>query len=217
MGIFGRSKRQQTAPSSSASSGQADWILPKGLGWTVDDVYALEASGEWSEALKRWRQLLAPFQDPVIADKIRDMDSHRHIWLHIGLCARHVGDFDEALRAYGKAQELAQSAHDVQFALQVLNATAVAHRNAGRPDRAVEVLREALSSAAAQGDPVLTAAIHDNMAMAYVDQGRLEDALAEESTAFEILQAQQSADGAEVRARVQGNLSSIRSQLGLPE
>lgn len=217
MGIFGRSKRQQAASSSSASSGQVEWLLPKGLGWTVDDVYALETRGEWSEALKRWRQLLAPFQDPVIADKIRDMDSHRHIWLHIGLCARHLGDFDEALRAYGKAQELARGAHDVQFELQVLNATAVAHRNAGRPDQALEVLREALSSAASQGDPILTATIHDNMALAYVDQGRLEDALAEESAAFEILQSQQSAAGADVRARVQGNLSSIRRQLGLPE
>ena len=191
--------------------------MPKGLGWTVEDVYALEARGEWEEALKRWRQLLTPFQDPVAAEEIRDLGSHRQIWYHIGLCERHVGKFDEALAAYDRAEKLACQAGDEDLQLSLLNSIAVVHRNAGRLDEALRRLHDALSVAESRGDPSMIATIHDNIAVAYGSQGKLEDALAEETVAYGVLQASAHGTDPEVVARVQANLRGIRMQLGLSQ
>ena len=192
------------------------WLLPKGLGWTVDDVYALEARGEWREALARWRRLLAPFNDPAVAGQIQDWPAHRQTWLHIGLCARHLGEFDEALEAYGRARDLSRRAGNSRLEVEVLNCIGVVHRNAGRPDQALEELRRALPMAESDGDPTMTATIHDNTALAYLEQGRLEDALDEESRACEIVESLGPRADVAVRARVQENLRAIRARLGQP-
>jgi tetratricopeptide (TPR) repeat protein len=98
----------------------------------------------------------------------------------------------------------------------VLNCIGVVHRNAGRPDQALEELRMALPMAESEGDPTMTATIHDNTALAYLEQGRLEDALDEESRACEIVESLGPRADAAVRARVQENLRVIRARLGQP-
>ena len=214
MGLFGRGKRERSTPQPSAGGEEVKWIMPKGLGWTVDDLYALEAQGEWGEALRRWKQLLAPFNDPVIADKIQDMPAHRHTWLHIGLCARHVGDYDESLQAYAKAQELARRAHDHHFEVNALTCIGIVHRNAGRHDQALTVLQDALAQARSVGDPSLSVNIHDNIGNCYAEQGRLEDALTQVTAAWDIIEANPSRVDPGLAHRVSGNLQILREALG---
>ncbi|MFH1330135.1 MAG: tetratricopeptide repeat protein [Actinomycetota bacterium] len=217
MGFFKKPDPPRPAPSPPGGVAGIQFIMPKGLGWTVEDVYTLEARGRWEEALGRWQQLLAPFHDPVVADRIQDFDSHRHIWLHLGLCARHLGRYDEALRSYERAEELARRAGDVRFQAEAINCIGVVHRNAGRPDTALEDLRRALPMAESLDDAALTATLHDNIALSYADQGQLEQARAASAAAAELVESAGPRITPDVRERVLENLGSILILLGRRE
>jgi tetratricopeptide (TPR) repeat protein len=199
---------------SSMKQGAVEFIIPKGFRWTVEDLYKLEFRGEYSEALKSWKILLTPFQDPKIASQITNLDSHRVIWLHIGMCYRHLGMYDQSLVAYNKARELARQADDKKFLAEVSNDIAVVYRHQGKVDKALDLLNKAVNTAEAAKDFTLVVTIHDNIAMCYSDKGLLEKAISEEKKACTILESHPSQVVLPIQSRVLSNLGVIYANLG---
>ena len=206
--------RKDADSKSAIGQGAGQFIMPKGLKWTVEDLYKLESQGEYSEALKCWKVLLTPFQDPQIASQIANLDSHRYIWLHIGMCYRRLEIYDESLVAYSKAADLARQADDKRFIAEVSNNISVVYRNQGKADAALNLLNEGLKAAETAKDITLAVTVRDNIAMCYRDQGLLEKALTEEKKACAILESHPSQVVSSVQSRVLSNLGTMYYSLG---
>lgn len=168
--------RSRKGPESKSSIKQetVKFIIPKGFKGTVEDLFKMEFKGKYNEALNGWKTLLIPFQYPKIASQIEYMNSHKIIWLHIGMCYRRLKMYDQSLVAYGKAKELARLADDKEFLAEISNDIAVVYRHQGKVDKALGLLNEAINTAEAVKDFTLVVTIHDNIAMCYSDQGLLE-------------------------------------------
>ena len=219
MGLFHRrDKESPAAPQAprggGESSEQVQFLIPRGVTWTTNDIFALEARGAYAEALEKWRVLLVPYEDPKFAAQIRSMPAHRVIWLHIGLCSRHLERFDDAIQAYGKAETLAREAGDKSLLLQVLNALGVVHRHRGDIDASLTCLERALSEAKAEGEAGTLAGIHDNMAHCHLLRGDLQRALREAEAAYAEFASSPSRVHGSVQSRVLGNLGMIHRELG---
>lgn len=193
---------------------EMQFLVPKGVSWTVDDLYRLEAQGKFGEALEGWKVLLTPFQDPQIVSQVATLKSHRYIWLRIGMCYRRLEMYDEALDAYDKAVALARQAGDGEFLAEALNCIGVVYRNQGKVDEALRQFGDALKAAETIRDFSLVTAVHDNTAMCYRNQGFLEKALTAEKKAQAALASHPSQVSASVQSRVLGNLGSIYAELG---
>jgi tetratricopeptide (TPR) repeat protein len=194
--------------------GEMEFLTPKAVNWTVEDIQRLEMRGEVGEALRRWRILLAPFLDPNIAAQVRSMPSHRYIWLHIGQCSRRLGFFDDSLEAYEAARDLASEFRDTRTLAQATNGLGAVLRSRGDFTPAIQQLRTALEAAESLDDPSLVATIRDNIAMSLRAQGLLEDALQEEQRARAVVTSSSRRVDNAVQARVLSNLGVLYMESG---
>jgi tetratricopeptide (TPR) repeat protein len=203
-------RRQTPAPVAE----ETQFIVPKSVTWSIDDLFGLERRGEYAEALKRWQILLTPFSDPQVASQISGMKSHRVIWLHVGLCSRHLERYDEALKAYQKAEALAKQAGDQGMLAELQNSRGVVYRHQGKLDQSLKELSQGLRTAREAGETSLQAIIHDNIAHCYRLQGRREQALEEQRRAYAVFQSDPSAANPQTQGRVMANLGLMLVEAG---
>lgn len=186
------------------------FLIPKNVSWTVNDIYSLEASGDYTEALKRWKILLAPFQDPKLAPRIAKLKTPAYIWLQIGLCYRHLERYEEALEAYRKAEVLARDKGDSSILAEVYNCISVVYRHQGKIDKALNQLSKVLREAKSLGDSQTLAAAYDNIANCHRQLGQFDQALDSERNAYKLV----SKIDPSVQSRILGNLGVFYIELG---
>jgi len=203
-------RRRRRAPLEEA----VQFLMPRDVSWTAEDVFRLERCGDYAEALERWQVLLTPFRDPQIADRIADMKSHRVIWLHIGLCYRHLERYAEALEAYGRAEELARRARDEGMLAELHNSRGVVYRHQGQIERSLEELARALEAARRAGETSLEAVVHDNIAHCHRLRGRKTLALEEQRRAHAVFRSDPSAASAGTQGLVLANLGLMLVEAG---
>jgi tetratricopeptide (TPR) repeat protein len=214
---FFRRSHKDTVSEPAPRKQAMQFLVPKGVGWTVDDLHQLEAGGKFREALERWQILLAPFQDPQVGPRIALLPEHRYLWIHMGMCYRRLEMYDESLEAYDKAAALARQAGDEGNLAEIANNIGVVHRNRGEVDKALHQFQDARRAAEGVKDMGLLATVHDNIAMCYRMQGLLEKAMAEEDRARATVASNPSRVSAAVQARVLGNLGLLYVDLGRRE
>lgn len=192
------------------------FLVPKEVPWKVDDVYALETEGNYREALERWNVLLTPFQDSQLKrdPRFAGLKSHRTIWLHIGICYRHLEIFSKAIEAYDKAMVLSEEAKDPSTLAQVHNGLGVVYRHMGDIKEALRHNKKALRRAKSILDMELIVTVHDNIAHCYLEKDLSKKALKEEMKAYGILSRLPSRVSPRIHARVLGNLGHINWTLG---
>jgi tetratricopeptide (TPR) repeat protein len=219
MGLFSRRdserKREPPAPRSGQSIFAEDqFLIPRGVPWTIQDLNTLEAQGAFQDALEKWRILLSPFEDPRFAAQIQGHKSHRVIWLHIGFCSRRLGRFDEALQAYNKAGSLAREAGDRDMLFLVTNNIGVVYKNRGDIETALRYFESALLQAEELKDPEHLAVVHDNLAHSHLLKGDLQRGVREAEAAYAKLSSDPSKVSGSVQSRILGNLGYAYLEMG---
>jgi tetratricopeptide (TPR) repeat protein len=195
---------------------ETQFLIPKGVTWNIEDIYALEAEGNYRDALERWNILLTPFKDPAIKGDPRyaRLASHRVIWHNIGLCYRHLEMYNKAIEAYDQAIILAQEARDSGMLADIHNSLGVVYRHMGNIDEALRQNEIALHKAKLMFDIGRIVAIRDNIANCYGEQGLFDKAEKEENKAYGMLLSAPSKVSPIVHARVLGNLGYFNWRLG---
>lgn len=195
---------------------EVQYLIPKGISWRIEDINVLEAEGNYQEALKRWNILLTPFQDHKFKEDPRliQLKSHRVIWLHIGLCYRHLDIYEKAIEAYNKAIVLADEVGDSGILIEILNGLGVVYRHMGNIMAALSHYKKALREAEFMLDKMMIVVIRDNIAHCYLEQGLLDKALNEEMKAYSMLSFSPSKISLQTHARVLGNLGFMYWNFG---
>lgn len=206
MGWFGKKKR--SGPTGHQQIEETpQFLIPREVDWTVNDVLALEEAGQWQEALTRWQVLYGPFEDPQFADQIAGLHSRRIILEHIGVCSLRLSRAEEGLEALTKAESLGREAGDGNHLVDILKHLGWAHRIRGNAGAALGCLDEALTMATAQGrDDRMLGDIHDERSLCYGVQGNMAQALEEAHVACTLATGSPSSD-ASVETRLLTNLA----------
>jgi tetratricopeptide (TPR) repeat protein len=191
-----------------------EFIYPKNVTWTVEDVQKLESDGLYDEALNRWKILLTAFQYPNLPHDFLMLPFHRFIYLHIGMCCKNLERYPEALEAYAHVVALAQQANDQSMLAEVGSSIGIVHRRRGDFAAAFEQYKQALDKATSLKEWNLVAVILDNLSVIYLEQGDEARSFAEATRAHKLIQQHPRHVTALVQSRILGNLGTHYSLRG---
>ena len=207
---FLRSKSKSTP----AREQELLFFYPKDVSWNVADVHQMEANGQFQEALRCWEKMLAIFREPELPAEYLKLPAHRYIKLHIGQCYRNLEQYDDALKAFGQARNLARESNDEPMLCEVAIGVGVVYRLRGEFAKALREYEHALAEAKRIKLWELVASILNSMSVCYEAMGDLNRALAEAKKAHEIIEERPAQVTDTVQARVLLSLGLLYLELG---